>query len=160
MAREFMDGRRGTPKEYAASVLYKGKRCAVCPNRPIMEAVTFMPLDELFKRDPQAAALSQRDPSGFMKTVVKFRMTDGSEAPFVKYATAYSCSQHKKELAQAAAKAPSFCVVEMREGPADAPIMKGWTSELANVDSVATRTTEPAGQVRVNDRRHASENRG
>jgi hypothetical protein len=51
------------------------------------------------------------------KCLVTLKGTDGRPVPFVRLSLAYACEHHKSEMQKAAAKAPSWCVAEISEGP-------------------------------------------
>jgi len=71
-----------------------------------------MPLDELRRRDPKFDALFAANPAVVAQMIVQ--MTDG---PYVRVVTQYACPQHRRELEKAAARSPSWAIVELNHGP-------------------------------------------
>lgn len=80
-------------------------------------------MDELRKRDPvfdKVASLALINPKAavqFHQTLVQLRGSDGKPENHVRVSTVYACKMHIKEMERAAAKMPSWAVVEFNYGP-------------------------------------------
>lgn len=87
--------------------------CAVCGKMPVIAIKSLMLHDEFVERSPElAAAIAQSNPTGpFIPT---FPTTFG---PMVIVSTVAACKQHQRELERAAAKGPSWILIEIDRGP-------------------------------------------
>jgi hypothetical protein len=112
--KKFMDGRM-TPDEVEASVMPIGKRCP-CGAPPTCVARVFMPLDEVVKQIGQTelGRLLVEKPDEFQSLCLDLPQHGGV---FVRASTAYSCRAHLPEMERQAAKAPSWCYVDIDRGP-------------------------------------------
>lgn len=92
-----------------------------CHNLPVIQIRCFMHLDDFVERSPQlAAAIASSNPDGpFVPTVP---MTFG---PMVRFSTVAACRTHQSDAERAAARAPSWVMVEVDRGPgADKPVVQ------------------------------------
>lgn len=82
-----------------------------------------MPLDEMRKRDAQfdqmvsLATVHPQAADMFYKTLVQIKGTDGRPENYIRVSTTYSCSVCKTKFERALAKAPSWAIVEINQGP-------------------------------------------
>lgn len=92
----------------------------MCGRRPEAVARVFLPLDELRRRDAMFDLLCDRDPNAMLQMVVMLHDSKDNpriKHPYVRTTTAYACSQHLPDLERAAAKSPSWALVEINRGP-------------------------------------------
>ena len=159
--RELRDGRASVRETYAG-IVFKNERCGIgsCSGRVVLRATVFWPLDELMRRDAQFALVARTNPKGVHDNLVELRGSDGSPTPYIRHRVVYSCAKHARDLEQACSgrDVPSWCVVEFQRGPDEAPIMRGWSTELANSAGIALiHPDETEEGFRVTNRRHTSE---
>lgn len=92
-----------------------------CTNLPVIQIRMLMLHDEFVREHPQ------------MATMIVMSNPDGpyipcaptTFGPMVKFSSTCACKVHQKELEQAAAKAPSYVLVEIDRGPgADRPVVQ------------------------------------
>lgn len=89
-----------------------GRVCRGCSNpRVAIQILTFMPAKEFVKRAPGAAAVIASQNDGRIPCVP---MKDG---PYVCISDVTACDNCRKPAEQAAAKAPSWCIVEIVQAP-------------------------------------------
>ena len=95
-----------------------------------MRCIVMIPLDELKKRDPVYEAVAARaaiDPQAaqmFYGMLVPLETgAKGVPVPHIRVSTTYACEGCQKTLEKAAAKAPSWAVVEFNRGPAEKRII-------------------------------------
>jgi hypothetical protein len=97
--------------------------CAIkgCKNLPVIQIKMFMLHDEFVQRNPQMATMiAMSNPGG--KYIPCTPTTFG---PMVRFSTVAACRTHQKDAEMAAAKAPSYVLVEIDRGPgADKPIVQ------------------------------------
>lgn len=108
-----------TPQEFhAAHAFPKGAKCAGCSNKPQVRAIVMMSAVDAEKMG--------MIPKGAGKAPVLFKelapflvkINDGGTPKwFIRTSMAYSCRACRKDFEKALAKAPSYCVVEINEGP-------------------------------------------
>jgi len=93
-----------------------------CKNLPIVQAKMFMLHDDFIAQCPKmAAAIALTNPDG-SRTIPCVPMTFG---PMVMFSKVAACRSHQRELEQAAARAPSYVLVEIDRGPgADKPMVQ------------------------------------
>lgn len=99
-------------------------RCHVCGGPPAIRIRVFAPLDELVRRQPEFVAVvaaNNPDAPGVVPTVPMGR----EGAPFVKLSDLCACDLCRADAERAAARGPSWCVVEIDRGPgADRPLVQ------------------------------------
>lgn len=160
MGKQFMGGHAGTPREFFARTVWKNARCAAgnCSRHVTIEAKTFVPLDELRKRDPDFDFMARAMPKSITENLVQFQTGTGEPTPYVRVSTTYACHVHESDLQREAAKAPSWAVVEFQRGPSDQPIQMGWATELANANSITGARSKSAQEegFRVTDSRSSA----
>lgn len=98
-------------------------RCTIagCMHLPVIQIKCFMMLKDFTEKAPDlATAIAMSNPDGpFIPTVP---MTFG---PMVRFSTVNACKAHQADAERAAAKAPSWVLVEIDRGPgADRPIVQ------------------------------------
>ncbi len=119
-----MDG-RVTPREFhAANAFPPGAKCSGCTRRPTVRAEVLAPLDEVKRRDADFEEVSQlalTNPEAankFFAMLVPLKGSDGKPVPHVRISSAFACDACAPSLERALAKGPSWCVVDIRRGPA------------------------------------------
>lgn len=92
-----------------------------CGATPVIQIKMFMLHDEFVQRNPQMATMiAMSNPGG--KYIPCTPTTFG---PMVRFSTVAACRTHQKDAEMAAAKAPSYVLVEIDRGPgADKPIVQ------------------------------------
>lgn len=117
--KKFAGGRTTPQKMHADLAFPRTAKCGGCQRKPLIRAITLAPLDEMRRRQPGLDALMTADPNGFMSQIVKIRENSEDKAgkPYLRVGVAYACESCKKSLEQAAAKSPSWCIVEFNYGP-------------------------------------------
>jgi hypothetical protein len=80
-----------------------------------MRAIVMAPFDEAQKRGmvPQGTLVSP----AIMQAIVPIKNSEGQPDPYVRLSVTHSCTQCSKDFQRALAKAPSWCIVEINEGP-------------------------------------------
>jgi|WetSurSiteA1Bulk_404760.scaffolds.fasta_scaffold10815_2 hypothetical protein len=105
-----------TPEEAQAIHIQEGplmgRKCLSCSNKASVRFRIFVPPDEFFRRSPNAAAKMAADNGGGLPTV---RMRDGQRMTLV--SDNGFCSHCLKDAEIAAARGPSWAVVEIDRGP-------------------------------------------
>ncbi len=88
-------------------------QCQGCKTRGVItRIIVYYPLDEVKKRDPAFAAISEIDPERFLKLVMQTK-----SGPYVRISTIYACKQCTPSAEKAAAKGPSWSLVDINRGP-------------------------------------------
>lgn len=109
-----------TPEE--AHVKYgfgPNAKCAGCGRRPLTRIITLAPLKEAMKRYPSVALLAQTNEQLLLEQLVPIREnpTDKRPTPYVRLGVAFACKTCTPAAEREAAKAPSWCIVEINRGP-------------------------------------------
>lgn len=104
------DGGNRTPDEVHRQLAFGKKRCVGCgSDKPAVRFRTLCPADELMKRNPDVAAtimaLNREGPQ--LPTI------DTKYGPMVLVADVVACDNCKGEAERAAAKGPSWLIVEI-----------------------------------------------
>lgn len=97
------------------------RRCEICGGPPVIRVKLMMLAKDAERLSPEwCAAIAATNPDGpFIPTIPT------TYGPMVRFSDAVACMHHRKELESAAAKAPSFVLVEIDRGPgADNPIVQ------------------------------------
>jgi hypothetical protein len=136
--REKFQGGRMTPQEFHQRYAFaRGAKCHVCTRRPLTTARTYIPLEDLHKQDPEGlGALLVQSPDKLQGMMETFRDASNNPVQYVRISTTYACRQHRKELEIAAAKGPSWAVVEFNHGPGEDRIIVG--GPLSSAPSAVT----------------------
>lgn len=118
--RKFMDG-RCTPQELHSRLAFPvGATCKTCSRRPVARAIVFAPLDECIKHGlvPAEAAAN---PSVLLPITVQLNESVGSAAlnpkTYIRLSITYACTQCLPSMERAAARGPSWMIVEFDRGP-------------------------------------------
>jgi len=127
--RKFMDGKMSPEEAHQRYGIPPHARCA-CGARPLITCRIFMPLDEVVKRQGTFVGLMLAGKEEELYSM----LLETIHGTFVRVSTAYACKQHEKDLDLAAAKAPSWCLVEFNRGPGAEKIVIGGN----NVDHLFT----------------------
>lgn len=115
--RKFMDGKI-TPQDYHRQHGFpKGAKCAGCGGPPAVKAMVFAEVKEAVKRGMMPPPMENGVINeAVVKTLVKFK---GPSGPVLhaRLSQSYSCTSCRVDFEKALARAPSWCVVEINEGP-------------------------------------------
>ena len=113
--KKFGDGRY-TPQEVHRMFAFPyGAKCTKCGGPPAVRGITMIPLADAVKRGMLVGMTRE-----FVKSLVvplRERTTDKKGAPYLRIGVAYSCVGCRKEFEKTLARAPSWAVVEISEGP-------------------------------------------
>jgi hypothetical protein len=109
---KFMDGQM-TPQEAHRKFAWGGKKCDACGGPAAARIRVFAEYKECLQRSPE-----------FM---LKLAANNGGEVPvvdfktgkFIRVSEAFACANCRATLEKEAAKAPSWCCVEIDTGPKD-----------------------------------------
>lgn len=123
--RRTFEGTTGmSPEEYHAKHAFPlGAKCSGCGGPPQIRAIVMAPLDEVKKRDPDFAQISElatTNPEAakrFFEMLVQIKGSDGKPVPHVRLSTAYACKRCGPTMEKTLAKGPSWCIVEINRGP-------------------------------------------
>lgn len=110
--KTFMGGQM-TPKEAHIKYAFGGRACDKCGAPAEVCVRTFGEIKEVSRRSPQFLMQLARDNDG------QVPMVDFTYGKFVAMGRAYACKNCERELEVEAAKAPSWCLVEIDKGPKD-----------------------------------------
>lgn len=124
------DGGRRTPQEYHAEFGFPiDAHCSACGNRPSVRAITMAPYDDLRKEgavpdlslQEMKARIVMGDPRAelyqkIISTLIPIN-DNGTPKMYMRCGIAYSCRSCRKNFERALAKAPSYYIVEINEGP-------------------------------------------
>lgn len=111
--RKFMDGQI-SPQEYHAKHAFPpGAKCHACKRKPITTIRVYAPLKDILAVDPMLKALSEIDPQAFMQLVTQGLFKE----PMLLLSCVYACTSCTPEAERAAAKGPSWVVVDIDRGP-------------------------------------------
>ena len=108
--KRFADGKE-TPAEMHQRIAWGGRRCDVCPGAAVVRCISFAPFAEISQRSPELIMQLAAQNDGNVP------MVEFTYGKFVRIANAFACGACKKDLAKAAAKAPSWVLIEFRELP-------------------------------------------
>jgi len=114
-SRKQLFGGRETAEEVHSSAAFPpGSKCAGCGKSRglIMRIIILAPVDEISKRDPRFADMVEQCPQQFMEIVVRTKY-----GTMLRLSTTYACHACQRDAERAAAKAPSWCIVDINRGP-------------------------------------------
>lgn len=106
--RKLFDGRPAVEVHQAAALA--GKKCA-CGLAAAYRVVSFAPVDELIRRAPQLVVDLARQHGGRVPVV------DFKHGKHVRVGEVFGCSICRAAVERAAARGPSWVVVEFQDGP-------------------------------------------
>lgn len=117
--KSFESKTRMTVQEYHATNAFPtNAKCAGCGNKPQVRGIVMVPADEAEKRGliPKGAASM---PALFPAIApISIQLNEGGTPKwYIRMSMAYSCRLCRKDFEKTLAKAPSWCVVEINEGP-------------------------------------------
>lgn len=133
--KKLFGGRQTAQEVHAQHAFPPHATCAGCHapyNKLQTRVIILMPLDEMRKRDREfdeifnAAELAAK--AGKPETLAKLhdRLVPTKHGPHVRISTTYGCEACTPELERAAAKAPSWCIVDINRGPGKDKAVAGW----------------------------------
>lgn len=116
-----MDGKI-TPNELHRTLAWPAHARCVCGSaRVVIQAKTFYPLEEFNKINPELVGTILMTERAATLSQLFVEFTSGVH---VRISTTYACEQHKRDLEIAAAKGPSWALVEFDRGVGeDKPII-------------------------------------
>jgi len=100
-----------TPQEVHRKLAFGGKGCDVCSAPAAIRVRMFLPLADVLAKSPEWAMKEAAKNEG------KLPLVDFKHGKHVRVSQAYACERCRATLEREAAKAPSYCVVEIDEGP-------------------------------------------
>ncbi len=109
-----------TPQEFHAKYAFSPTaKCTACNCKPHIRAIIMWPLDEAEKRGliPEGSAKMPLLFPAIAPVLVPIKGSGPNPDFYIRTSMAYSCKQCKKRLFSTLAKAPSWCIVEINEGP-------------------------------------------
>lgn len=122
--KKFMDG-KATPDEVWRKFVLKGRPCFGCGNpKGAIIIRVFMPLDEAWARNPEL--LAQMTIWAASQGVSSIPTVDfgNPPQPFIRASERVACDNCKVTAERAAARGPSWCVVEIKRGPEMNPLVR------------------------------------
>lgn len=119
--KQFADGRATPHDVFCATAFPPNERC-LCGRRPVAQITVYMPLDEARKRGLLEGTEGLE--MELHKMLVQLRQDKHSKpTPHIAASRVYTCQSCRKEAEKAAAKAPSYCYVDIYEAPKDNAII-------------------------------------
>lgn len=100
-----------TPQEMHARLAWRGRRCQVCSGPPVVRIKVLTPVSEM--APGVLAAIAAADPEGKGRLPV----IPTKHGNVLMTADVFACKLHQKGAERAAAKGPSFNIVEIDRGP-------------------------------------------
>ena len=110
--KKFMDGEY-SPSEVHKALAWGGRRCDKCGAPSAIRIRVFAEYKEVLQRSPEFVMKLAADHNGEVPVV------DFKSGKFIRVSEAFACAGCKQEAQREAAKAPSWCCVEIDEGPKD-----------------------------------------
>jgi hypothetical protein len=113
--KKFADGKE-TPREMHRRIAFAGRKCFGCGSHKVAIRIkTLAPVDEITKRNPSlVAALIARNPLGPFLQTIKTR-----HGAMLLVADISACDLCQSEAEKAAARGPSWVIVDIDRGPDD-----------------------------------------
>jgi hypothetical protein len=116
--RRKLFGGRYTAEEYHSKYAFPvGAKCQACGAPPITRVIVMAPLSEMRRRNGALDALASCSPQSLVEQLVQIDEGDGTPKPYLRVSVVYACKQCSPALEREAAKAPSWCIVEINRGP-------------------------------------------
>jgi len=100
-----------TPTELHRAVAWSGGVCDKCGGIPVVRVRVFGEAKEVCQRSPEFVMKLAAQNEGTIPVV------DFKDGKYIRVSQAYACASCKQELIREAAKAPSWCCVEVDTGP-------------------------------------------
>ena len=117
--KNFQNRFNRSPQEFhAAHAFPPGAKCAACQAKPSIRAIVMIPLDEAEKRGviPPGAAKAPLLFPVLVPLLVHIKEASGPKY-YLRSSMAYSCRACRPSFERTLAKAPSWAIVEINEGP-------------------------------------------
>lgn len=127
--RKLFDGKATAEEVHSRYAFPPGAKCTGCGTTKglMTRFITLAPLDEMRKRDPAVEVVMKTDPQAFFKMLVPLKGASGQPEPYLRIATIYACGPCTPAAERAAAKGPSWCIVEINRGPGKDKVVSGFT---------------------------------
>lgn len=110
--KKFMDGEY-TPQEVHAALAWGGRKCDKCGGPSAVRVRVFAEYKEVLQRSPEFVMKLAADHNGEVPVV------DFKSGKYIRVSEAFSCANCRSECEKEAAKAPSWCCVEIDTGPGE-----------------------------------------
>lgn len=108
-------GRMNAQEAWARYAFPVGARCLGCSRPPTVSVTAFVPAEEMDGIDPLWKTWPEADKQ---KLTVQFDPNhDGIGTPYVRWREVFACANCRSRAGRAAAKLPSWVVVEIKAGP-------------------------------------------
>jgi hypothetical protein len=120
-----------------------GSKCMGCGNPPGVGGITlrsFLAVPDLKRLDPDGFGIvAEMHPDKLAAMLVMMRGADGKPVPHVRISTVYACKRCAPDAERAAAKGPSYAIVDISRGPGPDKPQSGYTSvaDAAVAETVA-----------------------
>lgn len=109
--KKFMDGEH-TPQEIHRALAWGGRKCDACKvGVAAIRVRVFAEYKECLQRSPEFMLKLAAEHAGEVPVV------DFKQGKYVRVSEAFACEHCRSELERQAAKAPSWCCVEIDRGP-------------------------------------------
>jgi hypothetical protein len=106
---KFMGGAL-TPNEAHRKFAFGGHHCDVCGGPPALCVRVFAKVDDVLQKSPEWVIKESAKHGG------KLPVVDFKDGKYVRISMSYACDRCKATLEREAAKAPSWCCVEIERG--------------------------------------------
>ena len=113
--QKFMGG-AASPPELHRALAWGGRRCDACGGASVVRILVFAEYRECLRRSPEFMLKLASEHDGQVPVV------DFKQGKYVRVSCAYACANCRAEAERQAAKAPSWCCVEIDAGPKDIPV--------------------------------------
>jgi len=125
--KQLFGGRETAEEVHSKHAFPPGSKCAGCQRSRglIMRIIILAPVDEISKRDPFFARMVEECPQQFMEIIVRTKY-----GVMLRLSTTYACHACQRDAERAAAKAPSWCIVDINRGPGKDKIVVGVEVQL------------------------------
>lgn len=121
--KKFMGGEMTATEAHQKYAFPLNAKCSHCSARPLNRTMVFMPLQDAIRQNSALEQLAIRAPGMVMEQVVQFKGTDGRPEPYFRCSVTYWCKACSPQMERTAAKAPSYCVVEITKAPQEDKII-------------------------------------
>ena len=108
--KKFMDGMM-SPQEVHRALAWGGRKCDACGGPAAERIRVFAEYKEVLQRSPEFVMKLAAEHNGEVPVV------DFKSGKFIRVSKAFACANCKGEAERQAAKAPSWCCVEIDRGP-------------------------------------------
>jgi hypothetical protein len=100
-----------SPNELHRALAFGGRKCDACGAPAAIQIKMFLPLSDVLTKAPEWAMKEA------LKNEGKLPIVEFKHGKHVRVCMTYACERCRAEAERIAVKAPSYCVVEIDEGP-------------------------------------------